>query len=84
MDNDNIFSIHNGGKKASGENTLPVNDYCLIDMTGEEFFGTGFLIFTSHHVAIMRDNGDGAVPVTMMPLANLKVAEIVEEEEAPF
>jgi hypothetical protein len=60
---------------------IPVSDYCITDTNGEEFYASGFLLFTSHHVAVMRDTGAGALPVFVMPLGLVHVAEIMEDDE---
>lgn len=85
MDNDNVFSIVPGG--AAKEDGLPTNQYILEDITGKEYASEGFLIFTAQHVAVMRDIGKGAIPVLVMPLTQLRVAEIYEDDaeaELPF
>lgn len=86
MDDDNIFSIHQGGKAANEEETLPQNDYYITDVDDEDYFGTGFCIFTTHHVAIMKDTGKGAIPVVVIPLLRIKSVELVEDDEVelPF
>lgn len=82
-DNDNNilrFGAIAGGKVVSeDDNTIPENDYVVTDLDDDEFFTNGFLIFTPHHLAIMRDKGKGAVPVLVMPIARVKAAELLEE-----
>lgn len=80
-DNDNVFRLGSvkGGKDTTAEETIPVNDYVIMDLDGTEFFGTGFMIFTSHHIAIMKDNGNGAIPVLVVPIARVKAAELYED-----
>lgn len=80
MDNDNVFSLVPGG--AAKEDGLPSNRYVLEDIDGHEYGAEGFLIFTAQHIAVMRDIGKGAIPVLVMPLTQLKVAEIYEDDEA--
>jgi hypothetical protein len=84
-DNKNVFQILAGGKTEdvtlAVEPGTPVNEYVIIDKDGQEHFAEGFLIFTSQHVAIMRDAPDGALPVLVMPLSDVKRAELVEDEE---
>lgn len=83
MDNDNIvtFGQIKGGKPDdTTDDRLPEHDYCLINHDGDEFPATGFLIFTPHHIAVMRDNGKGAIPVLVMPLSELKAAALDEDE----
>lgn len=94
MDNDNggnIFSMVNGGKNGAAPvtETLPQNDYAITDMSGDVFFAHGFCIFTTHHVAVMLDDGKGkgAIPVLVVPLTNVKAVELDEdddEETLPF
>jgi hypothetical protein len=89
--NDNVmpFGAIQGGKQDT-EQKLPQNNYVLEDVNGDAYPATGFLIFTTQHVAVMKDTKDGAIPVLVMPLTLLKVAELVEEyvgddeEELPF
>lgn len=83
MNDDNVFNLVPKGPE---EEKLPQNDYCLTNLQDEDYFAHGFLIFTTHHVAVMRDDGKGAIPVLIMPLSNFRVAEIVEEseEDLPF
>lgn len=82
MDNDNVipFGQVKGGK-SDDENVLPVNEYSLITMENEEYQATGFLIFTPQHVAVMRDDGKGAIPILVMPLISLRVAELIEDDD---
>lgn len=85
MDDDNNvfkFGAVKGGKDTTEEKTeIPVNDYVILDIDDHEFYATGFLIFTPHHLAIMRDNGAGAIPVMVMPIGRVKAAEIFDEED---
>lgn len=82
--NDNIshFGVVQGGKAAdSEEDSIPSLPYVLEDIDNNQFFGEGFLIFTSQHVAIMKETTKGAVPAMVVPLNRLKVAELVEDDE---
>lgn len=87
--NDNVFNLV-PGTKGEDDSKLPVNRYYITNIDGQEYPAEGFLIFTSQHVAVMRDFGDGAIPVLVMPLSQLKVTELVEDdnedddEEVPF
>lgn len=86
-DNDNIvpFGQVKGGKDDGNETKLPENEYRIVDNNGHEYYAYGFLVFTTQHVAVMRDNGKGAIPVIVMPLSNVWVAEMVDDEdELPF
>jgi hypothetical protein len=80
-DKNNIFSLVNGGKSLdTDDQELPNYSYVIVDREGEEFYASGFMIFTSQHVAIMRDTGKGAIPVIVMPLERLHIAELVEDQ----
>ena len=71
----------------SAKETIPEVDYIITDVDGEEFYASGFLLFTSHHFAVMRDTGLGALPVLVLPLHRVRMAELVEsddEDGAPF
>jgi hypothetical protein len=63
-----------------------LNSTYIITTLDDEYTSEGFAIFTSQHVAIMRDTGNGPIPVLLVPLAQLKALELVEdtEEDAPF
>jgi hypothetical protein len=79
-DDNNVFRPFQTVKGGKGEeNSLPINDYVIVDIDNNEFYGTGFLIFTPYHLAIMRDRGGGAVPVICVPINRVKVAELDEE-----
>lgn len=84
MDNDNIvsFGTVKGGKDTSDENRIPTNDYVVVDMDDQEYVVNGFLIFTSQHLAIMRNSGDGAIPVLVLPLNRVKLAVLDEEDDS--
>lgn len=92
-----VFRILDGGKleamnpgAGDDEPGIPQNDYVIVDIWGEEHFASGFLLFTSQHVAVMRDQGDGALPIIVFPLGNVKYAVLDEEDldevqvEMPF
>lgn len=83
-----LISINGGKQNTTDEtNTIPVNDYVITTMSGRELFGTGFCIFTAAHIAIMRDDGEGAVPIIVLPLSNVDTCEMIhedEDEDAPF
>lgn len=85
-DNSNVLQFGVPRTKAETEETetgdkFPVNNYVVVDIDDEEFYGRGFLIFTPHHCAIMADLGAGAVPVLVVPLIRVKTAEMVTEQE---
>jgi hypothetical protein len=81
-DNDNIvkFGSVTGGKETKEEKGIEEFDYVIIDIDNEEWYETGFLIFTTHHVAIMHDAGPGAVPALIVPLDRVRAARLVDEE----
>lgn len=91
---DNIvkFGAIQGGKTETPakEDDLPQNTYAITDVDGVTVFCDGFLVFTSHHIAVMKDLGDkGAIPAMVFPLSMVKCAELVEPgeddtEELPF
>lgn len=81
-DDDNVvtFGAIQGGKKDADKNEgIPENDYIIVDMDDNEFPATGFLLFTSHHIAIMQDRGSGPVPVLVLPLVRVKASWIDDE-----
>lgn len=83
MSNDNVFTLHQGEKKSE----LPSYPYVVEDIDGLVFSEEGFLVFTSQHVAVMRDTGEtGAIPVLVVPLNRVRYAAIDEEvdEEDPI
>ena len=90
----NRFRTIDGGAPTAPSPTEPEekkiseHTYAILDINGQEWLTSGFLIFTSHHVAIMRETDEGAVPVFVMPLDRVCVAEMVPESEleeaAPF
>jgi len=79
MDDTNIVNLSQikGGKN---EKDLPHNPYVITDTSGFEHYHSGFLLFTSQHIAIMQDRGDHTLPVFMMPLSELSYVELVEDE----
>lgn len=83
MSDDNIFrlgTIKGGKGTTEDENNIPVNRYVITDIDDDDFFGTGFMIFTAHHFAIMQDQGYGAVPVLVLPIDRVKAAEILPDD----
>lgn len=80
----NVFQIGaiRGGKTeevASEEVTFPINDYTVVDVDGSDWYATGFLVFTPHHVAVMKKTGQGAVPGLVIPINRVKAAFIDED-----
>lgn len=67
---------------SNSESAKPDKDeatYLITDIDGNEFEYTGFLIFTSHHVAIMTEVQKGvAAPVFLLPLNMLRMAQMLE------
>lgn len=83
-DNDNVFqfgSVKGGKSPGDKDDGIPTNDYVIVDNDGNEFFAAGFVIFTPHHLAIMRDQGQGPVPVLVMPIGNVRVCELYEDDD---
>ena len=84
-ENNNIinFSVVNGGKQeqVAPDNEIPCNTYSVMDRDGIEHFADGFLVFTSQHIAIMKDDGKGSLPVLVIPLDHVAFAEIVPDED---
>lgn len=85
---DNTFRLITGGKTEETPsvqpttNILPQNAYSIIDIDGNEHFAEGFLVFTSQHIAIMRDTGGGnGLPVLVMPLDQVRIAELLEDDD---
>lgn len=74
----NVFRIVSNKDTQPETNELPVNTYRLIDINGYSEDWVGFLVFTSQHVAVMREQGSGAIPLAVMPLNMLHRAVIVE------
>lgn len=57
-------------------------DYVIRTRDGEEYFERGFCIFTSAHVAIMKELGpQTAMPLVIVPLDNLQVCFHVPEDD---
>ena len=80
-DDNNIFRLVSEQAPAAEDTTVPVYDYFIVDTDGNEHFASGFLLFTSQHIAIMRDTDKGALPVFVIPLGNVKFAELAEDDE---
>lgn len=80
MGDDNVFQFGalDGGKDAKKE--IPQDDYIVKDVWGQTYFAHGFMIFTSEHVAIMKETDAGAIPVLLMPLTQVNIIFIDDEE----
>jgi hypothetical protein len=87
--NDNVFQLGQvvqGGKADVPAETgdpseiFPVNDYIVTTHTGEEFYATGFLVFTTHHVAVMKPTKETAIPALVVPIQNVLAAELYEDD----
>ena len=74
---DNVITLAVANDKTP-ENTLPFHDYRVVDIEGKTYLASGFLIFTTAHVAVMRDEGNGASPILILPLVRLAVAELAD------
>jgi hypothetical protein len=89
-DDENVFRFGEikGGKTEAKDEGIPVDNYRIIDIDNEEWTATGFLVFTPHHLAVMRDDGKGAIPIIVLPLHRVKAGGLVsdedETEELPF
>lgn len=86
-DNDNNivqFGSIKGGKETTTE--VPQHLYEVKDFDDEIHQAHGFIIFTPQHVAVMRDTGDGALPLLIFPLEHVKYAKLVDsvQQELPF
>lgn len=82
QETNNIFRIVPGGATEDpSDDNLPVNSYVITTATGREYFGEGFLVFTSQHVAVMKETPKGAIPALVIPLTNVESAELIEDEE---
>lgn len=86
-ENNNIvkFGTVQGGKAQTEDESIPVNEYVIVTRTDdggtEEHYAEGFLLFTSQHIAVMRDTGAGALPVLVVPLTQVLLAQLVEDDE---
>jgi hypothetical protein len=61
-------------------NSFPVNDYIVTDIDNVDWYQSGFLIFTPHHISIMKPTEAGAaVPGLVLPIGRVKAAFIDEE-----
>lgn len=76
-----IVSSKEDPRATTAEPTIPQFQYRLNYQNGEYSQAHGFLVFTSQHVAVMRDDGTGAIPILVAPLENVVYASIVEEPE---
>lgn len=87
MDEDeptNIFKFGavTGGKSEEPDDKIPHNDYVVVDENNNEFEINGFLIFTPHHLAIMKDEGVGAIPALVLPIGRVKFAGLASVLDA--
>lgn len=85
-DQDNIvqFGSIKGGKEDSTD--VPQHLYEIKDHDDIIHQAHGFIIFTPQHVAVMRDTGDGALPLLIFPLEAVKYAKLIDpaQQELPF
>ena len=79
-DDNNIFQLINNNGQVE-EDIAPMYDYIVVVKDGNEHFAPGFLLFTSQHIAIMRETPKGALPILVIPLSEVKIAELVEDDE---
>ena len=84
----NVFKFGQIKGDKEPEDKIPHNDYVVVTTDDHEFDVNGFLIFTPHHLAIMTDNGGGAIPALVMPIGNVRVAGLASlfdtEDDPPF
>lgn len=81
---DNVFrfgSIQGGKTEDTDADALPINEYVIVTHNGEEHFAEGFLLFTSQHIAVMRETPEGALPVLVVPLVQVVFAQLVEDDD---
>lgn len=95
------FRVFDGGKEVpvandvptgltpSTEPEIPQNAYVIVDFDDNQHFANGFLLFTSQHVAVMEEREGGPVPSLVLPLSNVKFAQLYNaaedvEVELPF
>ncbi len=82
MDNDNIIPFGQVvGGKDDDDDSIPVNNYEIMDIDGGLHQAEGFLIFTPQHVAIMRPLDEGALPLVILPLNFVKFARLSPSAE---
>lgn len=80
MSDDNIISFGTiKGDKADKE--FPSRTYVIVDVDDIEYEYEGYLIFTTHHVCIMEEDGDNN-PITgfMMPMHRVKLVSLADDE----
>jgi len=78
-DDNNIVpfgQIQGGKSQVEDPDAFPANPYYFQDVEGNEFFAEGYLIFTSHHVAVMENTDNGPVVGLLLPLSRVKVCEL--------
>jgi len=78
------FRVINGdGQPTAPETpTAPMYEYLIIDTNYNDHYAEGFLVFTTQHVAVMRDEGaQGALPVLLMPLTSVFKVVLLEDDE---
>ena len=81
QDDGNVFNLVQGGKGVPSTQEISQNEYVIVDRDGNNYFAEGFALFTSQHIAIMRDTGSGALPILIMPLDRVHIVELIDEEE---
>lgn len=77
-----VFNLIQGGAQsgpAEVTQTIPQNEYTIVDREGNQYYAEGFALFTSQHIAIMRDTGAGALPILIMPLDRVHVVELIDD-----
>jgi len=80
-DNNNIFTLVAQANSQEAKPSIPEYDYEILNRDGQSFIHRGFMLFTSQHIAIMRETDVGALPIFVIPLDQVAFAEIIEDDE---
>lgn len=72
------FGQVKGGKPE--DEKLPTGPYTIVDIDGIEWYATGFCIFTTSHIAIMKETPQGATPILVVPLNRVRAVFADDEE----
>lgn len=79
------FDQVQGDKVAKEESEkLPTGPYVIHDIDDMEWFANGFCIFTTSHIAIMKETPHGATPVLVVPLHRVKAVFSDDEDVQPL
>lgn len=76
-----VFNIFQGGRteQPEDEKQIPELEYVIVDQDNNRFDIKGFVVFTPQHLALMRDDGKGPIPILVMPLTNVKFAGLAKD-----